>query len=82
MTKYQESKAPTAELIHAIDYSRRLELFETACKVFAIPMEVRHVRVEPHKILPMISSDVDVLVIRGDEGSHEEASERISTVSG
>ena len=25
------------------DYSRRLELFETACRVFAIPMEVRHV---------------------------------------
>ena len=43
MTKYRESKAPTAESIHTIDYSRRLELFETACKVFAIPMEVRHV---------------------------------------
>ena len=43
VTKYRESKTPTAESIHAIDYSRRLELFETACKVFAIPMEVRHV---------------------------------------
>ena len=43
VTKYRESKAPTAESIHAIDYNRRLELFETACKVFAIPMEVRHV---------------------------------------
>ena len=43
MTKYRESKAPTAESVHAIDYSRRLELFETACKIFAIPMEVRHV---------------------------------------
>ena len=41
--KYRESKTPTAESIYAIDYSRRLELFETACKVFAIPMEVRHV---------------------------------------
>ena len=40
--KYRESKASTAELICAIDYSRRLELFETACKVFALPMEVRH----------------------------------------
>ena len=39
----RESKTPTAESIHAIDYSRRLELFEAACKVFAIPMEVRHV---------------------------------------
>ena len=29
------------ETIHAIDYSRRLELFETACEVFAVPMEVR-----------------------------------------
>ena len=43
IAKYRESKTPTAESIHAIDYSRRLELFETACKVFAIPMEVRHV---------------------------------------
>ena len=29
--------------IHAIDYSRRLELFETACKVLAVPKEVRQV---------------------------------------
>ena len=43
VTKYRDSKTPTAESIYAIDYSRRLELFETACKVFAIPMEVRHV---------------------------------------
>ena len=43
MTKYPESKTPTAESIYAIDYNRRLELFETACKVFAIPMEIRHV---------------------------------------
>ena len=43
MTKYWESKAPTAESIHSIDYSRRLKLFQTACKLFAIPMEVRHV---------------------------------------
>ena len=43
VTKYRESKAPTAESIHAIDYNRRLELFETVCKVFSIPMEVRNV---------------------------------------
>ena len=43
VTKYRESKTTTAESIHAIDYSRRLEMFETACKLFAIPMEVRHV---------------------------------------
>ena len=42
MKKYRESRAPTTESIHAIDYNRRLELFETACKVFSIPMEVRH----------------------------------------
>ena len=41
--KYRETKTPTEESIYAIDYSRRLELFETACKVFAISMEVRHV---------------------------------------
>ena len=38
VTKHPESKTPTAESIYAIDYSRRLELFETACNVFAIPM--------------------------------------------
>ena len=43
VTKYRESKKPTVESINTIDYSRRLELFETACKVFAIPMEVRHI---------------------------------------
>ena len=43
MTKYRESKTQTADSIYAIDYSRRLELFETACEVFAIPMGVRHV---------------------------------------
>ena len=33
-------------------------------------------------MLPMVSSDVDVLVVHGDEGSHEEASERVSAVPG
>ena len=37
---------------------------------------------EPHKIRPIVSTDIDVLVIRDDEGSHEKASERISTVPG
>ena len=41
MIKNRESKAPTVEAIHAIDYNRRLELFETACKVFAVLMEVK-----------------------------------------
>ena len=43
VTKYRESTTPTVESIHAVDNSRRLELSETACKVFSIPMEVRHV---------------------------------------
>ena len=37
--KYRDSKAPTVEAIHAVDYTRRLEFFETACKVFAKPMK-------------------------------------------
>ena len=41
--KYRESKAPTVETRHAIDYSRILELFETVCKVIAIPIEVKRV---------------------------------------
>ena len=39
-------------------------------------------RVGSHKILPMVSSDVDILVIHGDEGSHEEKSEGVSTFPG
>ena len=31
--------------------------------------------VEPHRVLPMVSNDIDVLVIRGDEGSHGKISE-------
>ena len=41
--KYRKSKAPTVEAILAIDYSVRFELFETACKVFATPIEVKRV---------------------------------------
>ena len=39
-------------------------------------------RVESHKILPIVSSEVDFLVVHGDRGSHEEASEKVSTVPG
>ena len=81
VTKYRESKTPTAESIHAIDYSRRLELFETVCKVFAIPMEVA-IRMEPHQVLSVVPRDVDILVVHSDEGSHEEIPEGISTVPG
>ena len=37
---------------------------------------------KPHKILPVVSSDIDILVTCGDEGSYEETSERISAVLG
>ena len=39
-------------------------------------------RMEPYKVLSVVSSDVDILVVHGDEGSHEEISEGISTVPG
>ena len=80
VTKYRESKTPTAESIHAIDYSRRLELFQSAYKVFSIPMEVRHVwsRI---RFFPWFRATLTSWLY-GDEGSHEEASERISTVPG
>ena len=41
--KYRKLKAPTVEAIHAIKYSSRFELFESACKVFAVLMEVKRV---------------------------------------
>ena len=37
-------------------------------------------RVESHEILFMVSSDADILAVHGDEESHEEATETISTV--
>ena len=39
-------------------------------------------RMEPHKVLSLVSSDVDILVIYGNEGSYEEISKGISTVPG
>ena len=43
MDRGKRDEISGVESIPAIDYSRRLELFETACKLSAIPMEVRHV---------------------------------------
>ena len=37
---------------------------------------------EPREVLPVVSSDVDVLAVHGDERSHEEISKGISTVPG
>ena len=37
---------------------------------------------EPHKVLSLVSSDVDILVVHGNEGSHEENSKGISTIPG
>ena len=39
-------------------------------------------RIEPHKVLPVVSSDTDILVVYGDEGSYEKASQRMSTIPG
>ena len=39
-------------------------------------------RMEPLKVLSLVSSDVDVLVIHGNEGSYEEIAKGISTVPG
>ena len=37
-------------------------------------------RVEPHKNISVVSSDVDILVVHDDEGSHEEIPKGITTV--
>ena len=37
VTKYRESRAPTVESIHAIDYSRMLEFFEMRAKYSLYP---------------------------------------------
>ena len=39
-------------------------------------------RMEPLKVLSLVPSDVNVLVIHGNEGSYEEVSKGISTVPG
>ena len=39
-------------------------------------------RIEPHKVLSLVSSDVDILVVHGNERSYEEISKAISTVPG
>ena len=50
------------EAIHAIDSSRRFEFFETACKIFAVPMEMRRVWSRIQFFL-MAQSDVDLLAV-------------------
>ena len=37
---------------------------------------------EPHKNLSVVSSDVDILAVHGDERSHEKIPKGISTVPG
>ena len=37
---------------------------------------------EPRKILSVVSSDVDILVVHGDERSHEEIPEGVTTIPG
>ena len=37
---------------------------------------------EPHKVFSVISSDVDILVVHSDEGSHAEIPKGTSTVPG
>ena len=37
---------------------------------------------EPHKVLPVVSSNIDILIVYGDERPHEKAPERIPTVPG
>ena len=39
-------------------------------------------RMETHKVLPMVSSVTDVLVVYGDEGPYKETSEKILAVPG
>ena len=39
-------------------------------------------RMEPPKVLSLVSSDVDILVVHCNEGSYEEISKGISTVPG
>ena len=76
-TKNRESKALTVEAIHALDYSGRLELFETACKVFAVPIEVRCVWT-----FLMVQGYVNLLAVYLDKKSYEETSEGVSSVHG
>ena len=38
------------------------------------------VDMEPNKVLSVVSSDINILVVHGDEGSHDETPKGISTV--
>ena len=39
-------------------------------------------RMKPYKILSVVSSGFDILVVHGDEGPHEEVSKGVSTIPG
>ena len=80
MIKYRESKAPTVEATQTMNYSRRLELFENACKIFAIQMEVKRVWSRGHFFV--VQGKDDLLVVRHDKKTYEEASYGKSSVPG
>ena len=65
------------EAIHALDYSGRLELFETTCKVFAVPIEVRCVWT-----FLMAQGYVNLLAVCLDKKFYEETSEGASSIPG
>ena len=73
---YRESKAPTVEAIHAIHYSRRLEVYETASKVFAVPMEMKRARSRIDFMFRTTLTSWLCLV----EKSHDETSKRVLSV--
>ena len=70
ISKYWESKAPIVKAIHAVDYSRRLDLFEG------------ETRVESYTIFRVVQGDVDLVAVCLDKESHEEASEGVSSALG
>ena len=66
-------KAPTEEAKDAIDYKRRIELFQTAC------MEVKRIW---NTVSFVVQDNVNLLAANIDEKSYEEAPKGISSVPG
>ena len=72
--KYRESKAPTVEANHTIDYSRRTELFS--------PSNGGESRLESNTIFFVVQCYANLLFVRLDKNSHGEASTRLLSIPG
>ena len=69
------------EAIHETDYGRELELSNTACMVFATPLDLQRIW-SLIRLYYVVQDNVKFWAVRHREESHEDTSQHISSVPG